>query len=123
MKDRCLNSKGNKYEAYGARGIKVCDRWMVFDSFLADMGARPAGMTLERKDGNGNYEPSNCKWAGYAEQNRNRSNTLWFEKDGIKMTVIDWCRKIGQSYKSVAQRIYRGWEYERALFTPVGAKR
>lgn len=80
MLQRCYYEKGEKYPLYGARGITVCDRWKEsFEAFLEDMGPRPDGYTLDRIDGKGNYEPSNCRWATQKEQiaNRDRTNLGW----------------------------------------------
>lgn len=85
MLTRCRNPKCRKFHRYGGRGITVCERWLSFDTFLADMGRRPPGMTLDRVDNNGNYEPGNCRWATMAEQQQNRcSNKLdWAKVDSI----------------------------------------
>jgi len=72
MKKRCLNHSNPRFKDYGGRGIKVCDRWMKFANFLSDMGERPKGLTLERMDNDGNYEPGNCRWATYFDQQHNK---------------------------------------------------
>ncbi len=72
MHQRCSNKNDDRYENYGGRGIKVCERWGSFENFLADMGERPAGLSLHRTDNDGNYEPGNCKWATSKEQASNR---------------------------------------------------
>jgi len=73
MKSRCYTKSSNQYEDYGGRGIKVCDRWLnSFENFLADMGKKPDGFTLDRKDVNGDYSLENCKWSNYSTQNHNQ---------------------------------------------------
>jgi len=72
MKQRCLNPNATRFPTYGAVGVKVCDRWMKFEAFLEDMGERPAGHTLDRIDPFGDYEPWNCRWATYKEQQNNQ---------------------------------------------------
>jgi hypothetical protein len=76
MRTRCGNQNARNFKHYGGRGILVCDRWMKFENFLADMGERPEGKTLDRIDVNGNYEPNNCKWSTHSEQIKNQRRYL-----------------------------------------------
>jgi hypothetical protein len=115
---RCCNPNDNDYPKYGGRGITVCERWREFASFLADMGERSEGMTLEREDVNGNYEPGNCRWATKAEQTRNKRDTVRVTINGATRCVMEWCREFGVSHHRVYARIARGWSPERALTEP-----
>lgn len=83
---RCTSPKAPNYSYYGGQGVTVCDRWKSFENFLEDMGDRPAGMSLDRIDSNGNYEPGNCRWATKSEQSRNSRNTKLTQED------VDWIR-------------------------------
>lgn len=72
MIERTTDPRHIAWRYYGGRGIRVCERWLKFENFLTDMGPRPAGTTLDRKDTNGHYEPGNCRWATKSEQQRNK---------------------------------------------------
>jgi hypothetical protein len=72
MKRRCADPEHPFWELYGGRGIKVCRRWQKFENFLADMGEKPKGLTLDRIDVDGNYRPGNCRWADWRQQRMNQ---------------------------------------------------
>ena len=116
MISRCTRSSNLSYENYGGRGIAVCERWKSFENFLADMGERPDGMTLDRIDGNGGYEPSNCRWATRRLQNMNKSCNPHFEFDGKRMTLRGWAEELCLNRSTLQKRIYKlGWPIEKAL--------
>jgi hypothetical protein len=96
MKSRCYNEDNNRFDIYGGRGIKVCDRWLSsFENFLADMGERPDGHSLDRIDVNGDYTPENCRWASSHEQARNQRTNVWYLFEGERMIQADVARKLG----------------------------
>lgn len=117
MKQRCNYPASDEYAAYGGRGVKVCDRWNdSFEDFLADMGPRPAGKTIDRyPNRDGNYEPGNCRWATGDEQARNRSTTIFVERDGRRQCIKDWCVELGLNMDRVYGRIRRGATPQEAL--------
>lgn len=110
MKNRCYNPRAQQYKNYGARGIFVCERWLQsFANFLTDMGDRPEGLTLDRKDNDAGYSHENCRWASRAEQRRNQRDNVILEYNGEKMTVQEWARKIGRHPATVRARIKMGY--------------
>lgn len=118
MVARCTNQNDKRYPLYGGRGIKVCDRWMKAANFLDDMGEAPAGMSIDRIDVNGNYEPSNCRWATQKEQTRNTRRTKYLEINGERRPMAEWCESAGVAYSLVRDRLARGWDASRALAEP-----
>jgi len=118
MRSRCQYQASQRYKNYGARGIKICDAWCDFANFLVDMGECPPGYTLERIDINGDYEPSNCRWATNYDQNRNRTNNRFFTINGITKIITDWCIDYNIKITTVYGRLRRGWEVVAALSTP-----
>jgi hypothetical protein len=104
MRNRCGDTSDMNY---GGRGITVCDRWHEFDTFYADMGNRPEGMTLDRIDVNGNYEPSNCRWADREVQANNTRANVVIEYDGQAKTVAQWAKHYSIPAWKLYQRLSR----------------
>jgi hypothetical protein len=120
MRNRCNNTKNERYESYGGRGIKVCERWDIFENFLADMGEPPGkNYSIERTDNNGDYTPENCQWASAKEQANNRSNRRTFEYKGEHKTLNELAEINGLAPSTVESRIsQRGWSIDKAVETP-----
>lgn len=119
MIERCSNENNKAYRHYGGRGIKVCVRWRQFANFLKDMGERPSGHTLGRKNNDGGYKPSNCRWETIAQQKTNSRQNLLLTVGGTTQSVIQWQRQLGFPNRDfIYRRVYRGWSHERAIFQP-----
>lgn len=108
---RCNNPHVKNYNNYGGRGIKVCERWsgnLGFENFVKDMGERPDGTTLDRIDVNGNYEPTNCRWATAEQQMNNRTDNSRITLNGESITCAQLCRRYGFYYTYVAHQLRYG---------------
>ena len=101
MLKRCTNPNATGYDNYGGRGIAVCDRWRRYENFLADMGRRPLGTSIDRRDNDGNYEPGNCRWATAIEQSRNMRST---KLNAVKVVEIRALVASGMKLKEVGKR-------------------
>lgn len=112
MLSRCDNGIKN----YGERGISVCERWRKFENFLADMGERPKGMSLDRIDNDGNYEPGNCRSADGPTQHRNKRTNVFITVDGQRKTLAEWAEVLGVPRKKLYRRRSWGWPDEHILF-------
>ena len=118
MHQRCRATSAPAFKGYGGRGITVCERWRDYKNFAADLGPRPTGGTLERIDVNGNYEPSNCRWASAKDQANNRRNNRRITHNGVTKTVAEWARDLGVSRVSVLYRLAAGWSVEETITIP-----
>lgn len=123
MKARCYRKTSPDYPQWGGRGISVCPQWRdSFEQFLADMGDRPKGATLDRIDNDGNYEPGNCRWASRKEQNRNRRDNLQLTMNGETRCVNEWAEHLGIDASTFRARIRRGWSIEKAAKVPIATQ-
>ena len=119
MINRCHRPEVENYPNYGGRGIAVCDRWRnSFDAFMSDMGERPPGGTIERRDNDGPYSPENCFWATRTVQAKNKRNNRLITANGRTMTMADWARELGINPAAILYRIRAGWTAERAVTEP-----
>lgn len=125
MRDRCLSRTNKSYKHYGGRGIGIDPRWDDFKNFFADMGCRPAGTTLERKNNDKGYGPDNCVWATVVEQQRNTRRTPKNKKitvAGTTRSLSEWLILSGISYSAYTTRKWRGWD-DNDLFQPITRKK
>ncbi len=126
---RCVNPRNARFSDYGGRGISVCDRWLHgengkpgFECFLDDMGPRPDGMTIDRSDNDGNYEPGNCRWATPVMQMANRRNTRMVKTPSGIRPLADLAKECGIPANTLRARLEMGWSLGAATLTPVRSK-
>jgi hypothetical protein len=121
MLARCYDKRNKRYANYDGRGVRVCDEWlndrMSFYHWANDNG-HAVGLQLDRIDVNGNYEPSNCRFADGITQANNTTRNRFLEYHGVRMTVANWTRILGAAPRSIQSRIDKGWSVERALTQP-----
>ncbi len=115
MLNRCRLVKNNMYYLYGGRGITVCERWMKFENFISDMGARPEGCFIDRINNDGNYEPSNCRWATAKEQSRNQRTNRMITAMGKTMCVAAFAEEVGVGASTILYRLNRGIPAAKAI--------
>lgn len=123
MISRCTTKTARWSRYYWDKGICVCSRWLVFANFVADMGLRPVNTSIDRIDPNGNYEPTNCRWATRQEQGRNRANNRILTSCGVSRCVTEWSEILGVMSATLTRRKDYGWSDERTLTEPVRAHR
>lgn len=128
---RCENPNATRWDRYGGRGIKVCDRWRYgedgltgFECFLSDMGSRPSPQhSIDRYDHDGDYEPDNCRWATERQQQNNRSTNRRISYKGRTRTLSQWARAYEMNTSVLWRRLRKGWTIEAALNTPLTARK
>lgn len=119
MHARCRDERHASFRYYGAKGIRVCDRWSDFWAFVSDMGPRPAGTTLDRIDPAADYAPENCRWATIFEQNSHKSDTRLFELNGEVLPLARWAQRHGMTPQLLHHRLTKqGMALQTALTLP-----
>lgn len=127
IKERCYNKNCWGYQYYGAKGVKMCDRWLGENgakNFVQDMGVRPSGKhSIDRfPNKSGDYEPGNCRWATQTEQARNKDNNALVTFRGESLTCGEWSERTGIKWSTIWKRISEGWPVHFALTTKTNPK-
>ena len=126
MLARCGNPNDPRYSSYGGRGIRVCEQWADFRNFLFDMGVKPDGLSIERKDVNGNYEPGNCVWATQETQDNNKRTTVFVDLNGERISMSQAAKKLNITHGRIrwaVQKCGDNWlEFVRAA-AAIGASK
>ena len=123
MMRRCYDTNFNEYKNYGFRGITVCDEWHDVKKFYnwAINNGFQDGLSIDRIDVNGNYEPNNCRWVNAIQQMNNKRNNIFLEYNGQTMTLAEWARQdnITVKYNTILKRYHLGWSAEDILFKEI----
>jgi hypothetical protein len=119
MMSRCFNPLNPAFHHYGGRGISVCERWKSVENFIADMGDRPKGTSIERIDNSKGYSPENCKWATQTEQLRNTRSNVLLTFNGETKCLTQWAEEVGISTKTLQGRLKSNWPVIDALMQPI----
>ena len=119
---RCTRTTHAAFSDYGGRGISVCERWSGpngFQNFFADMGRKPTGLTIERRNNDEGYTPANCYWATQREQSNNKRTNVLFTSNGRTSTLAQWASLVGISDNTMRERLKRGWTIDQAIHSPL----
>lgn len=116
---RCTNQNASDFKHYGGRGISICARWFTFENFLADMGECPSGLSIDRIDVNGNYDPSNCRWVDMKIQARNTRKNRLLTHNNQTRCVAEWAEIYSVDRCIIKDRLRLGWDTQDALEIPV----
>jgi len=124
MRSRCYDKSCRMYRRYGGRGIRVCKKWLNnFAAFLRDMGTRPSPEhSIDRRNNDGNYTPSNCRWATRSEQALNTSRTRLLAVGDVRLPLSVWAERLGVKSYVISKRLSRGWPVDMALTAPCGTR-
>ena len=123
LKARCNNPKATGYDRYGGKGITYDPRWEKFENFLKDMGIRPEGTSIERKDNDGPYCKDNCTWATLKEQQTNRRCVTKIQYEDKELSLTDWAEYTGLPFNTLVHRRRNNWTVEEMLTTPYHGRR
>lgn len=117
MLNRCYYDNDIRFSSYGGRGIEVCSQWHSFEPFYewANQNGYKDGLSIDRIDVNGNYEPGNCRWSGNIEQANNKRSCRYYTYQGETLTIAEWAKRYNMNYKKLWKRLERGWSIDKSL--------
>lgn len=115
MRGRCHNPNNRQWADYGGRGISICQEWNSFPQFVSDMGERPPGTSIDRIDNNGDYSPSNCRWATRQEQQRNQRRAVYVTIEGVQHRAIELSEISGIKTDTIVKRAADGMSYDEVM--------